>query len=140
MKSPSYRAVEDIRGPDPTLQSCDASAALSRWPAAPQPLKRSRLGLVGEIVLLIFPIIFMDMWSDPFGQARSAHTLFLVLAATAWSFNGRPTSEDGKTLRRAMLFSPTISPLAFAALGGRSMRNIALWKAERGSTMGVRYP
>lgn len=36
-----------------------------------------------------------------------------------------------------MLLGPTLFPLAFAALGGRSLRNIALWYAERGSTIGA---
>ncbi|KAH6642924.1 hypothetical protein C7974DRAFT_112820 [Boeremia exigua] len=36
-----------------------------------------------------------------------------------------------------MLLGPTVFPLAFAALGGRSLKNIALWRAERGSTLGV---
>lgn len=60
-----------------------------------------------------------------------------VLAATAFSFDEKPISEDGVILQRIMLLGPTLFPLAFAALGGRSLRNIALWKAERGSTIGV---
>ncbi|KAJ6199410.1 hypothetical protein J3E72DRAFT_266926 [Bipolaris maydis] len=35
-----------------------------------------------------------------------------------------------------MLLGPTLFPLAFAALGGRSLKNIALWKAQQGSSIG----
>ena len=61
-----------------------------------------------------------------------------ALAATAYSFHEKPISGGGVTLQRVMLLGPTLFPLAFAALGGRSLRNIALWKAEHGSTIGVR--
>jgi hypothetical protein len=85
----------------------------------PQAVKKTRAGLFGEIALLIFLIAFVS------------------LAATAWSLGNAPTSEGGRILQRVMLLGPTIFPLVFVALGGRSLRNIALWKAQRGSTIDV---
>lgn len=61
----------------------------------------------------------------------------VALAATAYTFHEQPVSEHGATLQRVMLLGPTLFPLAFAALGGRSLKNTALWSAERGSTVGV---
>jgi NADH:ubiquinone oxidoreductase subunit 4 (subunit M) len=67
-----------------------------------------------------------------------ANAIHLVLAVIAYTLDQKQTSEHGAMVESAMLLGPTVFPLAFAALGGRSMRNMALWKAERGSTIKVR--
>lgn len=64
----------------------------------------------------------------------------LALATAALYLDKKPISDAGEWLQRAMLLGPTVFPLAFAALGGRSMRNVALWNAERGTTIGVGLP
>ncbi len=48
-----------------------------------------------------------------------------------------PLSTYGRHVQEVILLAPTIFPLAFAALVGRSLKRIALWKAERGTTLGV---
>lgn len=60
-----------------------------------------------------------------------------ALAVAAWLFDGRQVSPSGKLLQRVILLGPTLFPLAFAGLGGRTMNNLTLWRAERGSTIGV---
>jgi hypothetical protein len=121
-KDAGYHVVEQTTATDLPSNDYKATTTITNWPTSPRSLHKSKTALFGEIALLIFPIAFMG------------------LAATAWSFDQKRTSEGGKTLQRIMLFGPTLFPLAFAALGGRSLRNIARWKAERGSTIGVRFP
>lgn len=59
------------------------------------------------------------------------------MAAVAYKLDQKPSSERGENIQRLILLGPTLFPLAFAALGGRSLRKIALWRAERGTTLGV---
>lgn len=60
-----------------------------------------------------------------------------VLAALAHQLDGSELSDRGRKIQEATLIGPTLFPLAFAALGGRSIKRIALWRAERGTTLGV---
>jgi hypothetical protein len=56
----AYHAVDD---PDTTRTSSQGiDPNLSGWPHLPQPLRKSRLVLSGEIALLIFPIAFIGLW------------------------------------------------------------------------------
>ena len=71
------------------------------------------------------------------GPTRHALTVLAALAALAQRLDGKPLSPYGKHIENAILLGPTVFPLAFAALGGRSLKKIALWKAERGTTLGV---
>jgi hypothetical protein len=36
-----------------------------------------------------------------------------------------------------ILLSPSLFSLAFAGLGGQALKEIGLWRAERGTTLGV---
>ncbi|KAH8723229.1 hypothetical protein GQ44DRAFT_710810 [Phaeosphaeriaceae sp. PMI808] len=112
-----YSVIDDNQDSLPNLNE-NIIVRFPGWLGSPQKLK-SRFVLFGEVALLALPIGF------------------IVLAVTAWGFDGELVSAQGKSFQRGMLFGPTLFPLAFAALGGRSMRNIALWKAQRGSTIGV---
>lgn len=60
-----------------------------------------------------------------------------ALASLAYKLDQTPLSQHGRNIENAILLGPTLFPLAFAALGGRSLKKIALWKAERGTTLGV---
>lgn len=51
--------------------------------------------------------------------------------------DGKDVSPYGKHVQEAILLGPTIYPLVFAALGGRALRKIALWRAGEGTTLGV---
>ncbi len=55
----------------------------------------------------------------------------------AYDLDGQEISSRGRSIQEAILLGPTIFPLAFAALAGRSLKRIALWRAERGTTLGV---
>ena len=50
--------------------------------------------------------------------------------------DGRTTSGYGYNLEQALLVSPTIFPVIFAALMGRFFKHIGLHLAERGTTLG----
>jgi hypothetical protein len=54
--------------------------------------------------------------------------------------NGKPTkgSDFGKKVEFAMDLGPTMFPIAFAAICGRSMKMIARFRAERGAKISVR--
>ncbi|KAH7371443.1 hypothetical protein BKA66DRAFT_551697 [Pyrenochaeta sp. MPI-SDFR-AT-0127] len=109
----AYRAVEkDINDPDQNTQ-------ITSWPLQPQRIGREPLWILVDLVLLALPIAF------------------IVLAIIAHRLDGDPVSDYGKTIRDASLLGPTIYPLVFAALGGRGLKRIAVWRAERGTTLGV---
>ncbi len=62
--------------------------------------------------------------------------MFAILAA---QLNGRPLSTYGQGLSQALLLSPTMFPVVFAANVGRCFKYIGLYRAEReGIALGVR--
>jgi hypothetical protein len=63
--------------------------------------------------------------------------MFVALAALAYQLDGNEISDRGRMIQEAILLGPTLFPLAFAALGGRSLKKIALWRAQEGTTLGV---
>jgi hypothetical protein len=72
------------------------------------------------------------------GQLSSAnHINFVALAALAFQLDGKTISDRGRRIQEATLLGPTLYPLAFAALGGRSLKKIALWRAQEGTSLGV---
>lgn len=138
LKSGAYHAVNTMASEahldiDAQKAGCHASTCS----ATPRPLKKGKLILLGESLMLLFPVCFIGKCSHIASQSYQTDDVCVALAATAWSLHGKPVSERGETMKRVALFGPTIFPLVFAALGGRSMKNIALWTAERGSTIGV---
>jgi hypothetical protein len=64
----------------------------------------------------------------------------IALAALAYRLDGEENLARGRKIQEAILLSPTLFPLAFAALGGRSLKKIALWRAQEGTTLGVSTP
>ena len=69
---------------------------------------------------------------------RISLTLRPALAALAYHLDGEELSNFGRKVQEASLLGPTVYPLAFAALAGRSLKKIALWRAQEGTTLGVR--
>jgi hypothetical protein len=63
-----------------------------------------------------------------------------VLGVAVIALNGKPTkgSDFGKKVEFAMDLGPTMFPIAFAAICGRSMKRIARFRAERGAKISVR--
>lgn len=67
-----------------------------------------------------------------------APCLFLILSFQALSVDGRPVSSSrGQILEQAARLGPTLFPIIFAAVVGRLMRTYALWRAERGASLGI---
>jgi hypothetical protein len=51
--------------------------------------------------------------------------------------NNKPISPYGEKVKAITLLSPTIFPIIYAAILGKMLRRVGLFKAERGTTMGV---
>jgi hypothetical protein len=60
------------------------------------------------------------------------------LSFRALAVDGRPLSPGGEIVIQAAKIGPTVFPIVFAAVVSRLMKWFALWKAERGSELGVR--
>ena len=74
---------------------------------------------IGDTILSLVPVIFV------------------ILAFRALALDGEGSSEGGHAVLEAAKIAPTIFPIIFAAVVGRLMRTYALWKAERGTRLGV---
>jgi hypothetical protein len=59
-----------------------------------------------------------------------------ALALIAVQLDGEEVSQYGNGLQQALLISPTIFPLLFAALMGRFFRHLGVYLAEQGTTLG----
>ncbi|KAF9690634.1 hypothetical protein EKO04_011473 [Ascochyta lentis] len=66
-----------------------------------------------------------------------APLFFLVIASLSLSLNGKPISSFGQNIKAITLLSPTIFPIVYAAILGKVLRRIGLFKAERSSTIGT---
>ncbi|KAF1848693.1 uncharacterized protein K460DRAFT_427888, partial [Cucurbitaria berberidis CBS 394.84] len=63
--------------------------------------------------------------------------LFKVIAGLCIGLNGKPISSYGSDVKSITLLSPTIFPIIYAAILGKLLRRLGLYKAERGTTIGV---
>lgn len=77
------------------------------------------LDVLGDIILCLTPLSF------------------IILAGCAYSLDGKALSKFGRNIQAWSLLSPTIFPLAFAAVVGRAMTFFARYRLERGSSLGV---
>ncbi|EOA81333.1 hypothetical protein ACJQWK_10557 [Exserohilum turcicum] len=95
------------------------------WPEAARPLKKQTwlavLYGIGDFILMLLPVYF------------------ILLGAAVITLNGKPTkgSDLGKKVEFAMNLGPTIFPIVFAAISGRSMKMIARFLAEKGSKISI---
>ncbi|KAH6625403.1 hypothetical protein C7974DRAFT_200875 [Boeremia exigua] len=62
---------------------------------------------------------------------------FLVIAILCLSLNQKPVSTYGQDIKAITLLSPTIFPIVYAAIFGKLLRRVALFKAERSSSVGT---
>jgi len=96
----------------------------AHWPSEPRKLEGhtflSVLILVWDILLSLTPI------------------LFITLAGVSLYLHNRPigTSRLETTTQHAIQLGPTIFPILFAALAGRTLKTIARFSAERGARLG----
>jgi hypothetical protein len=63
--------------------------------------------------------------------------MLAVIAGVCIGLHGRPESSYGENIKAVTLLSPTIFPIFYAAILGKLLHRIGLYKAERGTTMGV---
>jgi hypothetical protein len=61
----------------------------------------------------------------------------LVIAILCLVLNNKLVSPYGKNIKAITLLSSSIFPIIYAAILGKLLRRIALFKAERSSTIGV---
>ncbi|KAJ8106309.1 hypothetical protein OPT61_g9621 [Boeremia exigua] len=117
----SYQKVnERSKRSSEEVERGTVAQTIAGWPCGPRRLDGVSIPyLVGDALLILLPVAF------------------LVLAITAWRLNGEPLSKTGQTVQRVMSVGPTIYPLAFAAIGGRCLRAIAIRLAERGTTISM---
>ncbi|KAF2109691.1 hypothetical protein BDV96DRAFT_615664 [Lophiotrema nucula] len=96
---------------------------IESWPEEAMPLKTytwmSYLYLVGDVILALLPLFF------------------ILLGAAVVSLNRRPTKNNdfGSKVEFAIQLSPTLFPIVFAAIVGRSLKMIARYHAERGAKL-----
>ncbi|KAH6620097.1 hypothetical protein C7974DRAFT_226221 [Boeremia exigua] len=74
---------------------------------------------IGDIILVLLPVYF------------------ILLAVAAATLNGKPTKDNdfGRKVEFAMDLGPTMFPIIFAAISGRSMKMIARYLAEKGTKL-----
>ncbi|KAF6814340.1 hypothetical protein CPLU01_14422 [Colletotrichum plurivorum] len=94
--------------------SIRGSDAAREGKAARQAVARRRrwLGLSFDVVLMLLPLVFI---------AASQHH--------------KPESAAGDKIQDALLLSPTIFPILFAAICGKGMKSIALYKSQTGISL-----
>ncbi|KAF2021751.1 hypothetical protein BU24DRAFT_457695 [Aaosphaeria arxii CBS 175.79] len=91
------------------------------WPVEARPLKQhtwiSYLYLFFDAVLVLLPVFF------------------ILLSIAVITLDGKPTKGNdlGKKVEFVIDLGPTIFPIVFAAVSGRSMKMIARFLAERGA-------
>ncbi|KAJ4365520.1 hypothetical protein N0V83_008139 [Neocucurbitaria cava] len=131
----SYAAVEVEPNRSDTNVS-DRQPTVAGWPATPQRISSSPIWIVGDLLLLLMPIAFIGKRVVT-SELVHVLTALAALAGLAYKLDDKHISPYGEHINQLILLGPTLFPLAFAALGGRSLKKIALWKAERGTTLGA---
>ncbi|CBX94473.1 hypothetical protein LEMA_P119640.1 [Plenodomus lingam JN3] len=108
----------------PKSDSCqNTMASVRSWPEEARGVKEhtwlSYVYGIGDVLLILLPIYF------------------ILLGFAAVSLNGKPTKDNtfGPKVEFAMDLGPTIFPIVFAAISGRSMKMIARYLAEKGAKL-----
>ncbi|KAF2823548.1 hypothetical protein CC86DRAFT_298901 [Ophiobolus disseminans] len=95
------------------------------WPEGAMPLKKhtwiSYFFGAGDFVLVLLPVYF------------------ILLGIAVISLNGKSTDNNdfGRKVEFAMDLGPTMFPIVFAAISGRSLKMIARYLAEKGARIGT---
>ncbi|XPS69052.1 hypothetical protein M3J09_001333 [Ascochyta lentis] len=81
---------------------------------------------------------FYWWFSVPMDVALALTPLFfLIIAGICLSLNNKRTSKYGEDIKAITLVLPTIFPIVYAAILGKILRRVALFKAERSTTVGT---
>lgn len=96
---------------------------ISSWPEEAQKLKQhdwvSWLYFVADIILVLLPVYF------------------ILLGVAVITLNGKPVAGNdfASKVTEAIQLGPTLFPIMFAAISGRSMKMIARYLAEKGTKL-----
>ncbi|KEQ59856.1 uncharacterized protein M437DRAFT_87392 [Aureobasidium melanogenum CBS 110374] len=107
------------------LEARDGLDEIKGWPEQPRKLRdRSVLSVllsISDVLIALVPVAF------------------IVLAALAAKLDGQPIerNELGRNVKRITQLGPTIFPIIFAAVAGRSLKTLTRYCAERGMQLGV---
>jgi hypothetical protein len=94
--------------------------------------------VVFDAVSSLLPLFFLSkpaLYSSRYSEADLI--VFLVTAVLCLLLDGQPISSYGENIKAITLLSPTIFPVVYAAIFGKVLRRIGLFKAERISTLAV---
>ncbi|KAK6007538.1 hypothetical protein QM012_004352 [Aureobasidium pullulans] len=95
------------------------------WPQRPRKLRNrsvpSILSSISDVLIALIPVSFV------------------VLAAFAAKLAGQPIERNGlgRNVKRITQLRPTVFPIIFAAIAGRSLKTLTRYYAERGMRLGV---
>ncbi|KAJ4992952.1 hypothetical protein SVAN01_01656 [Stagonosporopsis vannaccii] len=104
--------------------------------AAPGALKRDARTTTERAMLIRRP--FHWWFAMPMDLLVALTPLFfLIIAGLCLSLDKKRVSKYGEDIKAITLFSPTVFPIIYAAILGKLLRRIALFKAERTSTLGT---
>jgi hypothetical protein len=112
------------------------TSTVDGWPTRPQRAVGSRIWIIGDLLLLLMPTCFICECHFIL-RLRLTNAIRAALAALAYSLDGKELSNRGRKVQEATLIGPTLFPLFFSALAGRSLKKIGLWRAQEGTTLGV---
>jgi len=70
-------------------------------------------------------------------RVDTAETSFLGLGILVLSLDGKAKSQKGSNVKQAMAVISTLWPIIFAAVLGPMLKAVALYRAERGTKLGV---
>lgn len=111
------------------------------WPRSPVTLRDSslstwqRFSLSASLALI--PAAFIgESNRHSIGLYAYVH-ISIVLGVYLVYLHQQPESELGSRVLEAANVAATIWPIAFAAVLGTSLRSVALYSCERGTTLGV---
>lgn len=91
-----------------------------------------------DVFLSLVPLFFLDTYDARLGGQQA--NWIEVITILCLSLNGKPISPYGQDIKAITLLSPTIFPIVYAAVLGKLLRRIALFKAERISSVGISNP
>lgn len=122
-----------LKPPPLSLTACsEAEEDLSLGPSFARLRKKSRHYFWRNPCSLNIVIFVGDL------LLTLAPCLFLIHSLLALSVNNYPVSSSlGQKVEQATKLAPTLFPVIFAAVAGRFMRTYALWRAERGASLGI---
>jgi hypothetical protein len=94
--------------------------------------------VVFDAISSLFPLFFLGRLTLYFVcNSEADQIMFPVIAVLCLLLDGHPISPYGENIKAITLLSPTIFPVVYAAIFGKVLRRIGLFKAERSSTLGV---